>query len=101
MVPPEGMGVVGMNVRVIGTETLPESRSDDEILNKREVGQFIHAVDLVLEVHCPKGQAIQADIALWSVYVFFGHERQELPLATKGLYVPVEHGSHHGFLPQH
>ena len=85
MVPPEGMGVVGVNVRVMGTEILPEIRSGDEILNKREVGQLMHAVDLVLEVHCPKGQAIQADIPLWSVYVFFGQERQELPLATKGL----------------
>jgi hypothetical protein len=85
MVPPEGMGVVGLNVRMMGTETFPEIRSGDEILNKREVGQLMHAVDLVLEVHCPKGQVIQVDIPLWSVYAFFGHERQELPLATKGL----------------
>jgi hypothetical protein len=64
MVPPEGMGVVGVKVRVMGTETLPETRSGDEIRNNREVGQVMHAVDLVLIVHCPKGQAIQADIAL-------------------------------------
>ena len=43
MVPPEGTGVVGVNVRVIGTETLPETRSRDEILNKIEVGQVMHA----------------------------------------------------------
>lgn len=69
--------MVSVNVRVMGTETLPETRSGDKILNKREVGQFMHPVDPVFAVHVPTGQAVQADIALWSLYVSFGHGRQK------------------------
>lgn len=99
MVPLEGIGVVGVNVRVTGTEDLPESRSENETLNNSEVGQFQQAVDPVFAVHFPTGQAVQADIAVWSLYESFGHGRQNL--AKNGLYVPAEHGSHHGGLPQH
>ena len=99
MVPLEGMGVVGVNVNVMATEDLLESRSEDESLNNREVGQLQQVEDPVFAVHFPTGQAVQADIAIWSLYASLGHGSQKL--VTRGLYVPAEQGSHHGILPQH